>query len=190
MRYDDGFVAYLNGTEVLRRNAPATLGWNSSATSAHRAGTLAEDFEGSSANYALSCYSRASPRLACMCADSNSTGNFLRLLYDGVNAAANAIAFDRTAAGLFQSITADFDFRITSAVHNPGDAFAFMLIPTALYGTNGAGLNIAGQAEREAGLCRRVWHRFQRLPAFPGERCLGPLGWRPGGGSDGAHLDN
>jgi len=31
MNYDDGFVAYLNGTEVARRNAPATLTWNSSA---------------------------------------------------------------------------------------------------------------------------------------------------------------
>jgi hypothetical protein len=32
VRYDDGFVAYLNGTEVARRNAPATLDWNSAAT--------------------------------------------------------------------------------------------------------------------------------------------------------------
>jgi hypothetical protein len=32
MKYDDGFVAYLNGTEVARRNAPETLAWNSSAT--------------------------------------------------------------------------------------------------------------------------------------------------------------
>ena len=32
MRYDDGFVAYLNGVEVARRNAPASLAYNSSAT--------------------------------------------------------------------------------------------------------------------------------------------------------------
>ena len=32
VRYDDGFVAYLNGTEVARRNAPATPAWNSTAT--------------------------------------------------------------------------------------------------------------------------------------------------------------
>ncbi len=148
LRYDDGFVAYLNGTEVLRQNAPATLGWNSSATSTHRAGTLAQDFEGLAANYALSCYT-VPPTPGVLASDGNSTGQFLRLLYDGVNAAANAVAFDRTAAGLFQSITADFDFRITSAAHNPGDGFAFMLIPTALYGTNGAGLNIAGQASEK-----------------------------------------
>jgi len=35
MKYADGFVAYLNGTEVARRNAPATLAWNSHATTAH-----------------------------------------------------------------------------------------------------------------------------------------------------------
>jgi hypothetical protein len=32
IKYDDGFVAYLNGTEIARRNAPSSLAWNSSAT--------------------------------------------------------------------------------------------------------------------------------------------------------------
>ena len=32
MKYDDGYVAYLNGVEVARRNAPATPSWNSAAT--------------------------------------------------------------------------------------------------------------------------------------------------------------
>jgi hypothetical protein len=31
-KYDDGFVAYLNGIEVARRNAPASPAWNSTAT--------------------------------------------------------------------------------------------------------------------------------------------------------------
>jgi len=35
IQYDDGFVAYLNGHEVARRNAPQNLAWNSSATSNH-----------------------------------------------------------------------------------------------------------------------------------------------------------
>ncbi len=42
MRYDDGFVAYLNGTEIARRNAPATPQWNSTATATHSA-TATED---------------------------------------------------------------------------------------------------------------------------------------------------
>ena len=32
MRYEDGFVAYLNGREVARRNAPESPAWDSSAT--------------------------------------------------------------------------------------------------------------------------------------------------------------
>jgi hypothetical protein len=32
IRYDDGFVAYLNGVEIARRNAPASPAWNSGAT--------------------------------------------------------------------------------------------------------------------------------------------------------------
>ena len=35
VRYDDGFVAYLNGTEVARRNFTGTPAWNSNADSAH-----------------------------------------------------------------------------------------------------------------------------------------------------------
>jgi hypothetical protein len=33
VKYNDGFVAYLNGVEIARRNAPATIAWNSAATS-------------------------------------------------------------------------------------------------------------------------------------------------------------
>ena len=33
VRYDDGFVAYIDGVEVARRNAPASPTWNSTATS-------------------------------------------------------------------------------------------------------------------------------------------------------------
>ncbi len=32
VKYDDGFVAYLNGAEVARRNAPSAPAWNSAAT--------------------------------------------------------------------------------------------------------------------------------------------------------------
>ncbi len=44
MKYDDGFVAYLNGVEVARRNAPATPVWNSAAT-VNRSNHLALVFE-------------------------------------------------------------------------------------------------------------------------------------------------
>ena len=44
MRYDDGFVAYINGVEVARSNAPAVVDWQSGAPSS-RDETLAVQFE-------------------------------------------------------------------------------------------------------------------------------------------------
>jgi hypothetical protein len=35
VRYDDGFIAYLNGQKIAERNAPASPQWNSIATAAH-----------------------------------------------------------------------------------------------------------------------------------------------------------
>ena len=43
VRYDDGFVAYLNGTEVARTNISDTPQWDSRADGNHEAG--AEDFD-------------------------------------------------------------------------------------------------------------------------------------------------
>jgi hypothetical protein len=39
VRYDDGFVAYLNGKEVAAENAPASIQWNSASSGGHEAGT-------------------------------------------------------------------------------------------------------------------------------------------------------
>lgn len=44
MKYDDGFVAYLNGVEIARRNAPANPLWNTAASS-NRPNQLALIFE-------------------------------------------------------------------------------------------------------------------------------------------------
>src|SRR5262249_59985796 len=85
------------------------------------------------------------PAPAVQVANPGSTGKFLRLLYDGVNSLANTVTFRQTAHGLFQTIVADFDFRLTSSIKNPADGFAFMLIPTSVYGTNGPGVNIISQ---------------------------------------------
>ena len=50
MRYDDGFVAYINGVEVARANAPESLQWDSSATNIHddNAAVNFQDFDISS----------------------------------------------------------------------------------------------------------------------------------------------
>ncbi|PYJ58957.1 MAG: hypothetical protein DME24_14455, partial [Verrucomicrobia bacterium] len=44
LKYDDGFVAWLNGQEIARKNAPDALVWNSTAT-ARRPDNLAVQFE-------------------------------------------------------------------------------------------------------------------------------------------------
>ncbi len=43
MKYDDGFVAYINGTQVAAENAPTTLSYASSATAEHSGGAY-EDY--------------------------------------------------------------------------------------------------------------------------------------------------
>jgi hypothetical protein len=46
MRYDDGFVAYLDGVEVARENAPALLDWASAATSdGHEASQVVDEYD-------------------------------------------------------------------------------------------------------------------------------------------------
>ena len=37
LKYDDGFVAFLNGVEVARDKAPSNAAWNSNATGIHGA---------------------------------------------------------------------------------------------------------------------------------------------------------
>lgn len=51
VKYDDGFIAYLNGTEVARANAPANALYNSIATAGHDDGqaVVFQDFDISSA---------------------------------------------------------------------------------------------------------------------------------------------
>lgn len=45
VRYDDGFVAYIDGAKVAEANAPASPMWNSAATGGDRSDTLGTRFE-------------------------------------------------------------------------------------------------------------------------------------------------
>ncbi len=152
MQYDDGFIAYLNGVEVARNNAPPNAVWNSTATDTHgsepgAAGVLQTDFDSVSSAYTPSQQGVA-PGPTVMAANAGSTGQFLRLLNDGINGQVNSIAFHQTAAGLFPLIDADFDFRITDTANDPADGFAFMLIPTSQYATTGVGISAVGGVEK------------------------------------------
>jgi hypothetical protein len=48
MRYDDGFVAYINGTEVQRVNFTSTPQWNSTASGSHEASSAFDSYDISS----------------------------------------------------------------------------------------------------------------------------------------------
>jgi hypothetical protein len=43
MKYDDGFVAFLNGTVIASANAPVSLQWNSTATAGHEANAATDE---------------------------------------------------------------------------------------------------------------------------------------------------
>ena len=101
-------------------------------------GILQADFDTVTNAYTTSQQS-AAPAPAIQVANAGSTGRFLRLIYDGVNNNINSISFNQTAPGLWETITAEFDFRIFNALNNPADGFAFMLIPTSIYGNSGVG---------------------------------------------------
>jgi len=45
VRYDDGFVAYVNGAEVKRINAPSSPQWSSSASGSHEASSAFDTFD-------------------------------------------------------------------------------------------------------------------------------------------------
>jgi exo-beta-1,3-glucanase (GH17 family) len=68
--------------------------------------------------------------------DANSSGQFLRVLYDGVASHLSSAAFDRAAPGPFSRIVAEFDFRMLGDGNN-GDGFSFLLLPTSRDGTSG-----------------------------------------------------
>jgi len=73
------------------------------------------------------------------------TGQFLRMTHDGVNSTSNGYAYHMTDPGLYSTINAGFDFRITST-DRPADGFAFVLLPTGIYGPAGSGAYVPGTA--------------------------------------------
>ncbi|NQT52129.1 hypothetical protein HQ576_08770, partial [bacterium] len=80
------------------------------------------------------------PAAAVQPPNAGSTGQFLRLVYDGTGWQGDHYSYDRTDPGQWSTITADFDFRCTDTVGGPaGDGMGMMLLPTSTYGATGAG---------------------------------------------------
>ncbi len=148
LSYEDGFIAYLNGWEVARRNAPAKAQWNSTAAAqSQRAGaTLVENFDAPNESY-VTGQTDANTKPKIFQGPGGAGQGSLRLVNGRVNDQLNSVAFPQTTPGLFETVVADFDFRWKGTGEGT-ERLAFLLIPVAQYGANGVGVELA--AFREA----------------------------------------
>ncbi len=73
------------------------------------------------------------------------SGQYLRLVNDGVNNQRNRYSYDRTDTGWYSTMTAQFDFSGYS-VDQAADGFSFAILPTTLYGASGSGPNLSESA--------------------------------------------
>lgn len=148
LRYEDGFIAYLNGWEVARRNAPAKAQWNSTATTAQSRQapvTLVENFDTTPGSY-VTAPADANTRPKLFLNDTAGNQGGLRLVNGRMNDQLNSIAFPQTAPGLFETVVADFDFRWKGTGEGT-ERLVFLLIPVAQYGATGAGADLAAFRE-------------------------------------------
>ncbi|HAM71941.1 MAG TPA: hypothetical protein DCM86_09895 [Verrucomicrobiales bacterium] len=149
MYYDDGFVAWLNGREVLRRNAPEKAAWNSAATRGR--GTpvpvaWGEDFEGAEPAYVLMNGEQAAR--ARVSASNPDTNHFVRLVNGRLPEQWNGIAFPQVTPEALSELLLDFDFRIKGG--NPGENDLYLaLIPTRDTGPRGIGLPLSSFRGRD-----------------------------------------
>ena len=164
--YDDGFVAYLNGAEVVRRNAPAAPSWNAAATARRGPQERAlreENFEGDAGAYILDQADPASRPKASL-PNTGSAGRFLRLVNGRRSDQVNSVTFPRVGSGPFRALTAEFDFRCRSS-EGDGDAIYFLLFPAAQYGSEGSGITIAAlQDNKDANLAGVLAVRLRLYP--------------------------
>ncbi len=143
VRYDDGFVAYLNGWEVARANAPARPAWNSSATNNHGSAVpihQIEQFDAADVHYWTqqtnpNTRPREHPRTP------DSTNRYLRLVNGQIANQVCTIAFPAPDAAESDSVVVDFDFRFAGTGEGT-ERLSVLLIPTAQHGREGPGLRI------------------------------------------------
>lgn len=151
LRYDDGFVAYLNGWEVARRNAPERPRWDSTATAAHGVpvpAVLEETFESEQGPY-VGLWADERTRVRVSEPNEGSSGRFLRLINGQLPNQVNAVAFPQVAPGQFETVTVDFEFRWRARAQG-GARLVCLLLPVSAYGAKGPGValdTLRNQAE-------------------------------------------
>jgi hypothetical protein len=150
MRCDGGFIAYLNGWEVARRNAPARAQWNSAAPGTHASNpavVLQESFDTGAASF-VTAEADPSTKPKVFQLGNDDRHRCLRLINGRLNDQLNSVAFAQKAPGLFDSIVADFDFRWKGTGEGT-ERLMFLLIPVAQYGAGGAGIDLASFRENK-----------------------------------------
>src|SRR5262245_26169975 len=148
LQYSDGFVAYVNGREVARRNAPEKVQWNSGAVSNRNVQsglTLEESFESASSNYVTSQLDPAT-RPRPMRGSAAGAESYLRLINGRLTNQVAGIAFPEMTKGPFEAFQAEFDFRWRGNGEGT-ERLLFMLIPTSAYGANGQGVDLTAIRE-------------------------------------------
>ncbi|MBP7936285.1 MAG: chitobiase/beta-hexosaminidase C-terminal domain-containing protein [Phycisphaerae bacterium] len=110
VKYEDGFVAYLNGHEVIRRNAPANLAWNSAATADRPIGDAA-DFETFNLTNLMS-YLRPGSNLLAIHGLNNDAGNgdFLVLPELAIGASTDEVHYFATPTPGAPNTSGSIDF--------------------------------------------------------------------------------
>jgi hypothetical protein len=143
MKYDDGFVAYLNGTEIARRNAPASVAWNSAATADAGATHIAYPTFASTSGMNL-------------LGAAEQFGDRIRLTPSADSLAGGAFLTDKVALAADLTFSTHFTFEISQSDDHPGDAdgpgadgfmFAIHNDPrgASALGERGAGLGLANE---------------------------------------------
>lgn len=136
---------YLNETSQHLRNLllGVALSGVFVATPAFAAPTVA-DFDTAGTPYTLREWNSPGddPPVIQTDAAHAEIGDYLQLIPE-TGSERNTIAFDRTAIGLYQTITVAYDFRITNTTGGPADGLGMSLLNTANYGTTGDGANFA-----------------------------------------------
>ncbi len=142
MHYNDGFIAWINGQEVARRNASTASGWSDKAARPRGKADpvlLTEPFESDEGSYTL-MNETASAR-ARVLPTNVATNRYLRLINGRQEDQVNGVAFPQAIPGASKLIRASFDFRIKGGNPRANDLY-LALIPTSVFGDRGAGASL------------------------------------------------
>lgn len=142
VRYDDGFVAYLNGWEVARANAPQKTAWNSSATTNHGSSlplTQVESFDTAGRYWTHQLNANTRPREHPR--SPGATNRYLRLINGQMANQANSVAFPSPGPTASDSAAIDLDYRFAGTGEGT-ERLSILLIPNSAHGTEGPGARL------------------------------------------------